>query len=62
MAAFLIFVTPILFAGVGAVCAAQVALEFSDDVRDALAVLVMAATIVIESRLGPSRLEREGRR
>jgi hypothetical protein len=60
MAAFLLFVTPLLFFGIGAVCAAQVALEFPDAVRDALVVLVMAGTIVLESRLGPSRVE--GRR
>lgn len=57
MAAFLLFVTPILFCGIGAVCAAQVALEFPDPVRDALVVLVMAGTIVLESRFGPSRVE-----
>lgn len=58
MAAFLIFVTPILFCGVGAVCAAQSALEFSNPIRDMLVVLVMAGAIVLESRFGPSSLER----
>ena len=62
MVGFLIFVTPVLFCGIGAVCAAQTALEFPDAARDALVVLVMAGTIVLESRLGPSRLERTGRR
>jgi hypothetical protein len=59
MAAFLLFVTPVLFCGIGAVFAAQVALEFPDALRDALVVLVMAGTIVLESRLGPSRYERQ---
>ena len=58
MVAFLIFMFPVIFCGVGAIFAAQMALEFNDTVRDMLVVLLMAAAIVLEDKLGPSSVER----
>jgi hypothetical protein len=56
--AFLLFTTPIILCGMGSIFAAQTALEFQDSIRDILVVLLMAVTIVIEDRFGPSRFER----